>query len=159
MRTNQYFQIDALKKIVQWLTSMRYPSHTPVRVLNIHFIIRYFFNRVAPQLSLRGWVDPVPDLLLLRKSDRAGDRTRDLGDCSQKLWPLEHRGGPPSQTDKYLNCTTTGEFMKINWKVKCVICTIYSEACCVCCSFQECRVPGFPFTHKRINGFPFQDIV
>jgi hypothetical protein len=28
---------------------------------------RYFFFQVAPQLYSRGWVDPVPDALLLRK--------------------------------------------------------------------------------------------
>ena len=39
-------------------------------------------------------MDPVPDPLLLRKSGSAGDRTRDLCICSQKLWPLDHRGGP-----------------------------------------------------------------
>jgi len=39
-------------------------------------------------------VDPVPDPLLLRKSGSAGDRTRVLCICSQKLWPLDHRGGP-----------------------------------------------------------------
>jgi len=39
-------------------------------------------------------VDPVPDPLILRKSGSAGDRTRDLCICSQKLWPLDHRGGP-----------------------------------------------------------------
>jgi len=38
-------------------------------------------------------VDPVPDPLLLRKSGSAGDRTRDLCICRQKLWPLDHRGG------------------------------------------------------------------
>ena len=36
---------------------------------------------------------PVPDPLLLRKSGSAGNRTRDLCICSQKLWPLDHRGG------------------------------------------------------------------
>jgi len=45
-------------------------------------------------LTSRGWVDPVPDPLLLRKSGSAGDRTRDLCICSQKLSPLDHRGGP-----------------------------------------------------------------
>jgi hypothetical protein len=44
-------------------------------------------------LTSRGSVDPVPDPLLLRKSGSAGDRTRDLCICSQKLWPLDHRGG------------------------------------------------------------------
>jgi hypothetical protein len=38
-------------------------------------------------------VDPVPDPLLSRKSGSAWNRTRDLGICSQKLWPLDHRGG------------------------------------------------------------------
>jgi hypothetical protein len=37
-------------------------------------------------------VDPVPDPLLLRKSDSAGNPTQDLWICSQKLWPLDHRG-------------------------------------------------------------------
>jgi len=44
-------------------------------------------------LTSRGWVDPVPDPLLLGKSGSAGDRTRDLCICSQKLWSLDHRGG------------------------------------------------------------------
>jgi len=43
-------------------------------------------------------VDPVPDPLLLRKSGSAGDRTRDLCICSQKLWPLDHRGGQSNIT-------------------------------------------------------------
>jgi hypothetical protein len=52
---------------------------------------RYYFIQVAPQLSSRGWVDPVPDPLLLIKSGGAGNRTRDLWICSQELWPLDHR--------------------------------------------------------------------
>jgi hypothetical protein len=64
-------------------------------VINLGFLdrSRYFFFQVAPQLSSRGWVDPVPDPLLLRKSGNAGNQTQDLGICSQKLWPLDHRGG------------------------------------------------------------------
>ena len=46
----------------------------------------------------RGWVDPVPDPLLLRKSGSAGNRTRDLCIYSQKLWPLDHRGGQITTT-------------------------------------------------------------
>ena len=38
-------------------------------------------------------MDPVPDPLLLRKYGSAGNRTRDLCICSQKLRPLDHRGG------------------------------------------------------------------
>jgi hypothetical protein len=37
---------------------------------------RYYFFQVAPQLYSRGWADPVPDPLLLRKSDSAGNGTR-----------------------------------------------------------------------------------
>jgi hypothetical protein len=36
-------------------------------------------------------VDPVPDPLPLRKSGGAGDRTRDLCDCSQTRRPPDHR--------------------------------------------------------------------
>jgi hypothetical protein len=63
--------------------------------VNLGFVdrSRYFSIQVAPQLSSRGWVDPVPDPLLLRKSASAGNRTRDLWICSQELWPLAHRGG------------------------------------------------------------------
>jgi hypothetical protein len=39
-------------------------------------------------------VDSVTDPILLRKSCSAGNRSRDLWICSQKLWPLDHRGGP-----------------------------------------------------------------
>jgi hypothetical protein len=46
---------------------------------------RYFFFQVGPQLYSRGCVNPVPDPLLLRKSGIAGNRTRDLWICSQKL--------------------------------------------------------------------------
>jgi hypothetical protein len=45
---------------------------------NIGFLdlSRYFFFQVAPHLYSRGWVDLVPDPLLLRKSGIAGNRTR-----------------------------------------------------------------------------------
>jgi hypothetical protein len=55
--------------------------------------IATYFIQVAPHLISRGWVYPVPDPLPLRKSGSAGNRTRDLCTCSQKLWPLDHRGG------------------------------------------------------------------
>jgi hypothetical protein len=63
------------------------------RILGFLDRSRYYFFQVAPQLYSRGWVDPVPDSLLLRKSGSAGDRTRDLRICSQELRPLDHRGG------------------------------------------------------------------
>jgi hypothetical protein len=52
-----------------------------------------YFLEIAPQLSSRGWVVPVPDPLLLIKSGSAGNLTRDLWICTQELRPLDHRGG------------------------------------------------------------------
>jgi hypothetical protein len=49
------------------------------RVLGFLDRSRYFFFQVAPQLYSRGWVDPVPDPLLLRKSGSAGNGTRTSG--------------------------------------------------------------------------------
>jgi hypothetical protein len=48
--------------------------------VNLEFLHRYLyiFIQAAPQLSSRGWVDPVPDPLLLRKSGSAGNLTLDL---------------------------------------------------------------------------------
>jgi hypothetical protein len=54
---------------------------------------RYLVIQVAPQLTSRGWVDPVPDPPPLRKSGSPGNRTRNLWICSQEPWPLDHRGG------------------------------------------------------------------
>jgi hypothetical protein len=78
----------------RWLSrGQRGESLTAV---NLSFLdwSRYFFLQVAPHLSSRGWVDPVPDPLLLRKFSSAGNQTRDICVCSQELWPLDHRGGP-----------------------------------------------------------------
>jgi hypothetical protein len=65
---------------------------------------RYFLDCSAPHgksLQLHAhhliqneaeWT-PNPDPLLLRKSGRGGNWTRNLWTCSQKLWILDHRGG------------------------------------------------------------------
>jgi hypothetical protein len=50
---------------------------------------RYCFLQVAPQLHSRGWVDPVTDPLLLRKSRSAGNRTRASGPVARNS---DHRG-------------------------------------------------------------------
>jgi hypothetical protein len=65
----------------------------PGRILGFLDRSRYYFFQVAPQLYSRGWVDPIPEPLPLRKFGSAGNRTQDLCICSQKLWPLDHRGG------------------------------------------------------------------
>jgi hypothetical protein len=49
-------------------------------------------------------VGPVPDPLLLRISGSAGNWTRDSCVSSQKLWPVDHRGG--HATEK--TCRNTG---------------------------------------------------
>jgi hypothetical protein len=41
------------------------------------------FFRVAPQFYLQGWVDPLSDPLLLRKSGSAGNRTRPSGSVAK----------------------------------------------------------------------------
>jgi hypothetical protein len=63
--------------------------------INLSFLdpSRYYFFQKAPQLSSWGWVDPIPDPLLLRTSGSAENRTWDLWLCSQELWPLDHKGG------------------------------------------------------------------
>jgi hypothetical protein len=79
-------------------------SATNFLAVNLGFLdqSRYFSNQVAPQLSSRGWVDPVPDPLLLRKSDGAGNQTWDLWICNQKFWPPDHRGSP-NTTNSIIN--------------------------------------------------------
>jgi hypothetical protein len=64
--------------------------------VNLGFLDRslYYFFQIPPELSLRGWVQAVSEPLLLRKSDHAGNRTRNIWICSQEHWPLYHRGGP-----------------------------------------------------------------
>jgi hypothetical protein len=70
------------------------------RSIGFLYRIRYIFFQVAHQLYSRGWVDPVPDPLLLRKYDSAGNRTRDLWIWRRELWPLDHRGGHSSSNIK-----------------------------------------------------------
>jgi hypothetical protein len=53
----------------------------------------YYFFHAASELYSQGWVDPVPDSLLHRKSGNAGNRTPDLWLYSQELWRQENRGG------------------------------------------------------------------
>jgi hypothetical protein len=69
------------------------------RNLDFLDLSNYFFFQTA-QLCSRGWVDPVPDPLLLRKSGSAGNRTRTSGsvsrNCANKtmdLHELSHSSG------------------------------------------------------------------
>jgi hypothetical protein len=64
-------------------------------VVNLSFLdrSRYFSFKQLLIYPHKGWVDLVPDPLLLRKSGSAGNRTRDLWVSSQELWPLDYKGG------------------------------------------------------------------
>jgi hypothetical protein len=64
------------------------------KVVNFGFLDRSrYFLEIAPQLSSRGWVDTVPDPLLLRKTGSAGNRTRELLPGAQTTRP---QSGPES---------------------------------------------------------------
>jgi hypothetical protein len=55
-------------------------SATDPTAVNLGFLDRsHYFLEIAPQLSSRGWVDPVPDQLLLRKFGSTGNRIRTSG--------------------------------------------------------------------------------
>jgi hypothetical protein len=62
-------------------------------VVNLSFLdrSRYFSFKYLLIYPHNGWVDPVPDPPLLRKSGSAGNRTRELRVCSQEVWPLDNR--------------------------------------------------------------------
>ena len=72
-------------------------------------------------------MDPVPDPQLLRKSGSAGDRTRDLCICSQKLWPLDHRGGLGSCIVKLKN---DWKFWSTHWALSVMKATVHVHATC-----------------------------
>jgi hypothetical protein len=77
-------------------------NESPLPYSRISMPERYYFFQISPQLYSRGWADPVPDPLLLRKSGSDGNRTRDLWICSQELWSLDYRGG--RSTFFYITC-------------------------------------------------------
>jgi hypothetical protein len=54
------------------------------RILGFLDRSRYFFFQVALQLYSRGSVDPVPNPLLLRRSDNTGNQTRSSGSVARK---------------------------------------------------------------------------
>jgi hypothetical protein len=60
-------------------------SVTDHHTRNLRFLgwSRYFFFQVAPQLYSRGWVDPIPDPLLLRKFGSAGNWTWTSGSVAR----------------------------------------------------------------------------
>jgi hypothetical protein len=63
-------------------------------VVNLSFLdrSRYFPFKWLLIYPQKGWVDPVPDVLLLRKSGSVGNRTRHLWICSQGFCSLDQKG-------------------------------------------------------------------
>jgi hypothetical protein len=53
------------------------------RIIEFLYRSRYFFFQAAPRVYPRGFVDPVPDPLLLRKFGSAGNRNRASGSDHQ----------------------------------------------------------------------------
>jgi hypothetical protein len=97
---------------------------------------RYYFFQVAPQLSSRGWVDSVSDPVLLKKSDTAVNRTRDLWDCSQELWPLDHGGEMHLLLPYYCNDS---------------VCALYGSCCCILgVGIASCWIAGFRSGHHIV---------
>jgi hypothetical protein len=60
---------------------------------------RYFFFQIAHYLYSRGWMDPFPDLLLLRKFGSTENGTR-TPESVVRNWPLDHRGGQSVRINK-----------------------------------------------------------
>jgi hypothetical protein len=58
-------------------------THPYGHILGFVYRSSYFFFQVAPQLYSRGWIDPIPDPLLLRKSGSTGNRTRTSGSVAR----------------------------------------------------------------------------
>jgi hypothetical protein len=93
-------------------------------VVNLSYLdqSRYISFQYLLIYSHKGWVDHIPDPLLLRKSGSAGNRTRDLWVSSQELWLPDYRGGR-----KY----TTG-------RIKCAISEYYLHCTLLAC-LQTCK--------------------
>jgi hypothetical protein len=71
-------------------TSLDKPLHVKYKVSKLAYRIWVILianervkKKVAPQLYSWGWVDPVPDSLLLRKCGSAGNRTRTSGSVTR----------------------------------------------------------------------------
>jgi hypothetical protein len=77
------------KKLVSTFADIRYQvvivTDPYCRILGFLDWSRYFFVQVAPQLYSWGWVEPVPNPLLFRKSGSVGNRTRTSGSVARNF--------------------------------------------------------------------------
>jgi hypothetical protein len=96
-----------LAKLVSTFTDRQYfvVSTTDLhgRILGFLDRSRYLLLQVPPQLYSRGWVDPVPDPLLLRLYYSAGNRIWNLWICSQEIWPSVARNSDHETTEAVQN--------------------------------------------------------
>ena len=76
---------------VTW-SAQRIPTAVNLCLLNLD---RYLFYSSSSSIDLTRFTRLSADPLPLRKSGSTGNRTWDLCICSQKPWPLHHRGGLP----------------------------------------------------------------
>jgi hypothetical protein len=80
-------------------TTCRKNAGSRLEKMNAFFPIHLLFPAALdPGLYSRGWIDPVPDPLFLRKSGSAGNRAWDLWIYNQEFWSIGHRGGLLSST-------------------------------------------------------------
>jgi hypothetical protein len=115
---------------------------------------RYSSFQVAPQLYSRGWVDPVPDPLLLRKSDNAGNRTRTPG-CVV-------RNSDHSTTEVVCDvnccCRTVLEGFPCTTQTNLFLWRANSCYCCYCYSSVITPRVRLPFLHEVLSLLNYNDV-
>jgi hypothetical protein len=98
---------------------------------------RYFFFQATPYLYSRGWVDPVPDPLLLRKSGSAANRTWTSGSLAKNS---DHYTKEAVQKHRDINTQCMWDFQKIYRPL------LWSSGQS---SWPQIRRPGFDSRHYQ----------
>jgi hypothetical protein len=80
----------------------------------------------VPQLYSRGWVDPVPDPLLLRKSGSAGNRNRTSGSVARNY---DHKTTQAVYNAELYSEGVQFEFWPINWLSWPRFCSVPQDEC------------------------------
>jgi hypothetical protein len=102
------------------------------RILGFLDRSRYLLFYVPPQLYSRGWVEPAPDPLLLRKSASAGNRTRTSGSVARNSSTRPQRRSPQAEHG-IINIQQT---------------SYVQQAVNTCHSLQIC-IPQYSFINKK----------
>jgi hypothetical protein len=133
---NQYNPVNTLiKNSVSWVRTLlsaklvqtfadrgcHVVSETDLYRLILGFLdqIRYFFFQVAPQLYSRGWVDPVPDPLLLRKCGSARNRTRTSESLARNSDHLTTEAVPNTLISRFINVYINNILLSVPRHSKC----------------------------------------